>query len=362
MADVRSILDERNFMDKTVVLRIDSDVDVPEGGVPRSEKRLEAATESIDYIIGHGGKVILVGHFKRPDKEFQISNFKFPISNELKRLSLKPVAEWFAKRYGGKLEEAEIDGFPAWKITDNISLLENIRFYEGEEANDSEFSKKLASLGDMFVNEAFAVSHRKHASVYGITHYLPSYAGKHFMTEIEVLTKVMTDPDRPLVIIIGGAKIETKLPMVDAMHKIADYILVGGEVAAHTKELIKVMHEKIEGEKAAIIVADLNDNGLNITPISVENFIQVIQEGKTIVWNGPVGQTDHAPEDEESSLKLAHAIAETSAYSIIGGGDTASFLGKHHLLGKFDFISTGGGAMLEFLSGNKLPGIEALEE
>lgn len=350
MGELRSILDERDFMGKIVVLRVDSDVDVPEGGVPRSEKRLEAATESIDYIVGHGGKVILVGHFKRPEGKVD------------PKMSLKPVAEWFAKKYDGHVEPTKIGDFDGFQITPKIQMVENIRFFPEEEKNDPEFSKKLASLGDMFVNEAFAVSHRKHASVYGITHHLPSYAGKHFMTEIEVLTKVMTDPDRPLVIIIGGAKIETKLPMVEKMHKIADYILVGGEVAAHTKELIKVMHEKIEGEKAAIIVADLNDNGLNITPISVENFIQVIQEGKTIVWNGPVGQTDHAPEDEESSLKLAHAIAATGAYSIIGGGDTASFLGKHHLLGKFDFISTGGGAMLEFLSGNKLPGIEALEE
>lgn len=350
MAEVRSILDERNLMDKTVVLRIDSDVDVPEGGVPRSEKRLEAATESIDYLIGHGGKVVMIGHFKRPDGKAD------------PKLSLKPVAEWFAKKYGGKVESTKIGPFDGFQITPKISLLENIRFFPEEETNDPGFAKKLAGLGDLFVNEAFAVSHRKHASVYGITDYLPSYAGKHFMTEIEILSKVLTDPDRPLVIVIGGAKIETKLPMVEKMHKVADYVLVGGEVAAHTKELIKVQHEKIKGMKAVVLVADLVESGLTITDVSVENFIQVLPTAKTIVWNGPLGQTDHDPINEESSLKLAHAIAASPAYSIIGGGDTASFLGKHHLLGKFDFISTGGGAMLEFLSGNKLPGIEALEE
>lgn len=359
---VRAIEDERNFSDKTVLIRIDSDVDMGDG-IAKSEKRLEAACESIDYVLGYGGNVILIGHYKRPDGKAD------------PELSLKPVAEWFARQYHGHVEEETIgplrlagevrsgaSDFPAFKITPRISLLENIRFYPEEEKNDAEFSKKLAKLGDLFVNEAFAVSHRKHASVYGITHYLPSFAGKHFVKEIEILSKVMEDPDRPLVIIIGGAKIETKLPLVEKMHHIADYVLVGGEIAAHVKELIKVQHAKMQGMKAVVLVADIKENGKDITQMSAENFAQILPTAKTIVWNGPVGETGKDPENEEGTFILAHAIAASPAYSIIGGGDTAAFLGHHKMLGKYDFVSTGGGAMLEFLSGKKLPGIEALEE
>ena len=162
------------------------------------------------------------------------------------------------------------------------------------------------------------------------------------------------------VVLIGGAKIETKLPMVEKMHHVADYVLVGGKIAEEVKTLIKIQHEKISGHKSVVLVADNVEAGDDITPKDTENFIQIFQLAKTIVWNGPVGKMGN-PETEKNSLKIGRAIAESKAYTVVGGGDSLALLKQHNLLDKFSFVSTGGGAMLEFLSGKNLPGIKVLE-
>ena len=346
---------------KTVLLRIDTDVDFV-GGKILDDTRLTACDKTLSYLLKKGADVILLGHLGRPT-ESQKSKVKSQKYAE--EFSLEPVAKWFAKHYKGIVEKRMIGEFEGWEITPHLHLLENLRFFSGEEANDKEFSRSLSILGDFYVNDAFAVSHRSHASIVGIAELLPSYAGFHLEKEIETLGNILKDPKRPLTVLIGGAKIETKLPLVEKMHRIADYVLVGGEIAEQDAMLIKVQHEKINppagGKKSAVLVADNISSGLDITDKDAENFIQILDISKTIVWNGPVGKMG-VTETERNTLRIAKAVASSKAYTVVGGGDTLALLTEHNLLNKFSFVSTGGGAMLEFLSGKELPGIEALKK
>jgi phosphoglycerate kinase len=194
----------------------------------------------------------------------------------------------------------------------------------------------------------------------GITKYLPSFAGLRLEEEVEKLSKVLENPIRPLTVIVGGAKIETKLPLVSKMHKFANFVLVGGEVAAHVKELIKVEHQKSGDVNSVLEIGDLTPNGKDINDDSINNFIKIISDSKTVVWNGPMGEFE--PGFAAGTREIACAIAKSNAVSIVGGGDTINFLEKEKLLAKFSFVSVGGGAMLEFLSGEVLPGIVALKK
>jgi phosphoglycerate kinase len=335
-------LGNSHFTRKRVIMRIDSDVDIEKNKI-LDDTRLLSSGESLQNLHKRKCFVTLIGHLGRPDGVDSL-------------YSLLPIAEWYGKYLNKPITQAA-DAFGGWFIGKNIRLLENIRFFVEEEKNDTHFAKELASLGEIFINEAFAVSHRAHASTVGITRYLPSYAGIHFEKEVKVLKNVLQHPKRPLVVIIGGAKIETKLPMVEKMHSVADFVLVGGEVADHTRELIKVQHSSLPNRKSIVLVAELTDDKLDITKQSTENFIQVLQTAKSIVWNGPLGKTGHDPVTEQGTRLLADAIAHSHAYTIVGGGDTISYLKQHKLLDKFSFVSVGGGAMLEFLSGRTLPAI-----
>ena len=307
---------------------------------------------TIEYLLKQNCKIIIGGHLGRP-------------KGTDKSLSLEPVAKWFDSRFKiNDLRFTKRGGFDGWEIGPNIFLLENLRFLEGEETNDQEFSKKLASLADIYVNDAFAMCHRKHASIAGITHFLPHFAGFHLEEEINNLTRAFENPERPLVVIVGGKKIETKLPLVEKMHKIADYILVGGKIAEESKALVNVQHEKITGKKALLLVADAIPDGSDITDKDAEKFLQIISLAKTIICNGSMGIIGGKAENlvsEAGTKKITDGILKTNAYTIVGGGDTVEFLNKLGVLDKFSFASTGGGAMLAFLSGEKLPGIEALK-
>lgn len=345
---MRVISDLKDLQDKTILVRIDTDLDIKNGKI-MDDTRLTSSLETIKYILKNHGNVILLGHSGRPDGKVNLE------------YTLKPVAKWFADAFSGEVMETEFGTFSGWRITPHISLLENLRFYKEEEENDTAFAKNLASLGDVYVNEAFAVSHRKHASVYLLATLLPSYAGFHLQEEVEKLSHILKDPARPFAILIGGAKLETKLPLVEKMHRIADYVLVGGKIAEEQRTLVKVQHEKVEGHKSAILVADNTEDGLDITEKDAENFIQILNLAKTIVWNGPLGKMGD-DKTEENTLKVARSIAESGAYTVVGGGDSLSLLEQHHLLSQFSFVSTGGGAMLELLSGKELPGIKVLEK
>lgn len=341
---------------KKIFLRLDLDVPL-KGEKIEDEERLESGLETIHFLIKNGAEVLIAGHLGRPfgkDEKF----------------SLRPVAKWFAKKIGYyQIRPEKFNLFHGWRITERISILENLRFYKGEEANNKTFAKELALLADTYINDAFAVSHRSHASIVGVAQILPHFGGLHLRREIEVLGEILGRPGRPLVMIIGGAKIETKLPLVEKMHRFADYVLIGGKIAQETRIILKIMHEKIEGRKSTLFVGDSNYDGTDLSEKSVENFLQVIGKAKTIVWNGPVGKTNleftvHSlgfEETEKGTRKIALAIARSKAFSVVGGGDTLGFLKKIELLNKFDFVSMGGGAMLSFLAGEKLPGIEVLK-
>ncbi len=346
MGKLRVITDRTDLKNKTILLRADLDVEIHNGNIV-DDTRLLSCLETINYILKHGGNVIIIGHLGRPS------------SGSDATFSLLPVAKWFTKEKNDP-KRTEINGFQGFIINDHITLLENIRFFNEEEKNDKEFSEKLAKLAEIYVNESFATSHRCHASMCGVATLLPSYAGVHLEKEVETLTNVMKNPKRPLVVLIGGAKLETKLPMVEKMHHIADYVLVGGKIAEEQKTLIRVQHEKIPGKKSVVLVADNTPDGLDITKKDTENFMQILRLAKTVVWNGPVGKMGN-PKTEENTLSIARSIAQSHAFSIVGGGDSLALLKTHDLLDSFSFVSTGGGAMLEFLSGKKLPALEALQ-
>ena len=302
-------------------------------------------------MLENGALVILAGHLGRPEGKDE-------------KLSVKPIAQWYQNKLkikNDKLKMTKIRELDGWKISNNLYLLENLRFDPGEESNDPDFAKKLAGLSDIYVNDAFAVSHREHASIVGVAKLLPHFAGFRLIKEVEILGRVLENPQRPLVVIIGGAKIETKLPLVERMHELADYLLVGGKIAEEENILYDVQHEDIKDRNSILLVADLNEDETDATEKSVENFLQFVNLAKTIIWNGPIGKIYNSEKDKEgTTAKLAKGIAQSSAYKIVGGGDTLGLLRELNLLDKFSFVSTGGGAMLEFLSGEKLPGIEAL--
>lgn len=343
---------------KKVIVRLDLDVPFLENGTIEDETRLLAGVDTINFLLKQNAQIIICGHLGRPD----LGN-----KDSFAKLSLKPVASWFSKRYaeGLPLTDRKFGDFPGWQITEKIFFLENLRFFVQEEQSDTpeglEFIKNLASFAQIYVNDAFAVCHRKHASIIGLPSILPHFAGLHLQKEIEALSNILERPERPLVVIIGGAKLETKLPLVEKMHQLADYVLVGGKIAWETKTLLQVQHEKLNGKKSALLIADLNQELTDMTDKSIENFLQIINLSKSLVWNGPVGQIeDEYPNLGKGTRELARGIVESGIYSIVGGGDTVGFLRKEGILNKFSFVSTGGGSMLDFLSGAKLPGIEAL--
>lgn len=350
------LLKNADVNSKTVFLRADLNVPLTEHETSNTKNeikilddtRLIAVLPTIEYLLKNGAKVILASHLGRP------------VGTD-KSLSLTPVARWFSIKYKTLSNKyAKIGEFDGWEITLKLFLLENLRFHDGEEKNDLAFSKRLAHLADLYINDAFAMSHRCHASIVGITHFLPHFAGFQLEKEIENLSRAIDHPKRPLVVVIGGKKIETKLPIVSKMHKIADYVLVGGKIAEESLIFLQLRHKKTVGKKSVLVVADLTPDGSGITEKSLSNFLDIISLSKTVIWNGSMGIIAENEDQFQATRKIAEAIIKSKAFSVVGGGDTVEFLNRVKLIDKFSFVSTGGGAMLAFLSGEKLPGLEAL--
>ena len=352
-----------DFSGKSVFLRLDLDVPLCKDEV-EDDTRLLAGIPTLKYLLEQNAKVIIGGHLDRPGGVYR------------KEDSLEPVARWLSEKLKVqseklKVEETKIGDFKGWQISENLILLENLRFNKREEENDPEFAGKLASLADVFVNDAFAMCHRDHASVTGIAKLLPHFAGFHLQKEVRELGALLDNPKRPFVVVIGGKKIETKLPLVEKMHSLADYVLVGGLIAQEQSAFVKIQHEKITGKKSALLIADCIDNGRDISQKDSEKFLEIINRGKTVCWNGPMGFIDlkcnikdgkiEDGEWEKGTRAIAEGIAKSDAYKVVGGGDTVEYLQKLKLKDRFNFVSTGGGAMLSFLSGEKLPGLEALK-
>ncbi len=347
------LLKDLDVKDKRVFLRADLDVPI-EPETIHNKLETETATRlgnlksTVDYLIREGAKqIVIAGHIDRPqgpDPTKSTKHLLGALSNILaKNITFK------GDLYGG--------------VSGQVVLLENLRFWEGEEKNDLEFAKKLAQFADVYVNDAFGDSHREHASMVALPSLFPDVedhdeayfrraAGLHLEKEVEVMSNLLNNPVRPFVSIVGGAKIETKLPVIDNLSKISHNVLVGGELPVEIKKNGQSFAENV-------MVAALTEDNKDISLESAHQFARIISGAKTVVWNGPLGLFEEG--FEAGSKIVADAIIACGAYSVVGGGDTTQFLEKHDLLSRFSFVSAGGGAMLEFLAGKKLPGIKALE-
>lgn len=332
---------------KKVLLRADFNVAMENGKVKESFK-IEACRESVKYLLEQGAKVALISHFGRPDGKINPEFSLEPMVSDIQKI-LGVKINFVSDCVGEKVREA-LDILSDGQII----LLENVRFYPGEESNDENFTRELSENFEIFVNDAFSVCHRDQASVTGVANFLPSFAGFRLQKEIENLDKVKDNPEHPAVAIIGGAKIETKLPLIAKFSENYEHILVGGKIAN------EALDQKLQFSKKVILPVDFVGDRLDIDGETLKKFKEVISTAKTIVWNGPVGKFEEKPYDKGTREVLGAVIA-SGAYSLMGGGESVQILEENNALDKISFVSTGGGAMLEYLSGKTLPGIEALK-
>ncbi len=391
----KKTIEDINVSGKKVLVRCDFNVPLDADKNITDETRINAALPTIRYLLDKGAAVILCSHLGRPKGEF---NMKY---------SLAPVAKRLSEKLGFEVKLAsDVIGESAKKLAAEVKpgeaiLLENLRFHAEEEKNDPAFAKELASMADVFVNDAFGTAHRAHASTEGVTHYLPSVAGYLIGKELDVMGKALTNPVRPFVAILGGAKVKDKIGVITNLIDKVDALLIGGGMAytfikAQGGEvgnslldeerigLAKELMDKAAAKGVKLIlpvdnvIGDAFDNdchqqivesgkipegweGLDIGPKTCEQFAEVIRTAKTVVWNGPMGVFE-MPNFAKGTIAVAKALAESDAISIIGGGDSAAAIEQLGFADKVTHISTGGGASLEFLEGKVLPGIAALED
>lgn len=337
------------FKDKRVIVRCDFNVPLDEKGNILNDFRIKAHLPTIEYLIEKGAKIILMSHLGRPDGKVVESLRLTPIQEKL--MEYLDVSITKTKDSLGE----EIEKWTYQMQPGEILLLENLRFHKEDKKNEENFAKELSKLGDIFINDAFSVCHRVQASVVGIPKFLPSGAGLLLEKEIKTLTQILKNPQRPLTIIIGGSKVEDKAKVAEKFSEIADFLLVGNLVAQEIKkEQIKIKNP----EKFFHPIDDKKN--FDIGEKTIEIFKEKIKNSKTVFWAGPLGKIEET-EYQKGSKEIARAIVESGAFSVAGGGDTIEFLNKIGLIEKFDHISTGGGAMLSFLSGEELPGLEVLK-
>lgn len=344
--DIRRI-QSGSFAGKKVLVRADFNVAIVDGQVQERFK-LEACKKTINYLLSQGGvRIALASHLGRPNGEINLEFSLEHLKNELEKIFDKKIV-FVGDCIGGAVADA-LDKLEC----DEIVLLENVRFHDGEEKNDPEFAESLAENFDVFVNDAFSVCHRNQASVTGVANYLESYAGFWLQDEIKNLNKVIHEPENPATAIIGGAKIETKLPLIKKFEENYAHILVGGMVAN------EAIDQKIDFSPKVILPIDFAKDRLDIGPKTIERFKDIIARSKVVVWNGPMGKFEQSPYDN-GTREILDAVIESDAFALIGGGESVQVLEQNNLMNKVSFVSTGGGAMLEYLSGNTMPGIEVL--
>ncbi|GGD98994.1 phosphoglycerate kinase [Paenibacillus nasutitermitis] len=379
---------------KRVFVRVDFNVPLENGAIT-DDKRIRETLPTINYLVEKGAKVILASHLGRPKGQV------------VEELRLTPAAERLSELLGKKVLKADevIGDAVKSQISDmqdgDVLLLENVRFEAGEEKNDPALAKAFAELADLFVNDAFGAAHRAHASTEGIAHFLPAVSGLLMERELDVLGRALQNPERPFTAIVGGSKVKDKIDVINKMIEIADNIIIGGGLSytffkAQGHEIgqslcddskLELTKDFIEKAKKLgkqfllpvdIVVSDdfsasantkivdidgipADWEGIDIGPKSREIFADVIKNSKLVVWNGPMGVFEIEP-FSHGTQAVARACAETSAYTVIGGGDSAAAAEKFGLADKMDHISTGGGASLEFMEGKALPGVVALND
>tara|TARA_Y100000992_G_scaffold298417_1_gene263535 strand:- start:2206 stop:3384 length:1179 start_codon:yes stop_codon:yes gene_type:complete len=391
---MNNIKDQENLSKKKILLRLDLNVPLKDGFIT-DETRINKILPIIDFLIKKKSKIIIISHIGRPKGEVK------------KNLSLKPICENLEKKIKKKIKLFNDNIFDLKKEDlfknhdDQIVILENIRFYKEEEKNDSNFAKHLASFADFYVNDAFSCSHRSHASVSKITNFLPSFAGLQLETEINALKKVTTEIKKPITCIIGGSKISTKIGIIkNLIPKFDNIIIVGGmanniisykgyNIGKSIKEencemaikeifeTSKNNHCEITFPEDVLIGKSMDDKSkakelncikddeliLDIGPKTIKKIKKIIETSETVLWNGPAGYFEN-PNFANGSYEIAKAIIrknkESSIYSVVGGGDTVALINQINAIKDFDFVSTAGGAFLEYLEGKELPGIKAL--
>ena len=379
---------------KRVFCRVDFNVPMQDG-VITDDTRVRAAIPTIQYLIEQGAKVILASHMGRPKGQVVEELRLTPVAKKLSELLGKEVAK--ADEAYGEVVEAQIA-----KMNDgDVLLLENVRFYPGEEKNDPELAKAFANLADVFVNDAFGAAHRAHASTEGIAKYIPAVSGFLMQKELDVLGKAMSNPERPFTAIIGGAKVKDKIGVIENLLDKVDNLIIGGGLAnTFTKaegyeigtslleedkiELAKSFMKQAEekgvkfytpidaviapkfGEDVESKVVDIDAipsdwMSLDIGPKTAALYSDVIKNSKLVIWNGPMGVFE-IDKFANGTKTVAEALANSDAYSVVGGGDSAAAAEKFNLADKMSHISTGGGASLEFIEGKELPGVVALND
>jgi phosphoglycerate kinase len=375
---------------KTVFIRVDFNVPLAAGGKEiTSDKRIRASLPTISYVLDQGAAVILASHLGRPKGKFNPEMSLAPVAARLSELLGKPVK--MALDYIG-CDITAMKPKPG-----EVVLLENLRFHAEEEANHPEFSRQLACLADVYVNDAFGSAHRAHASTVGmIAHVKEAAAGLLMDKEIEWLTKATKNPDRPSVALLGGAKVSDKIEVIQNLMKVVDTLLIGGAMAytflrAQNLPTGKSLVEEVKIELARKLLAEakgkllLPDDhvvvreikpgaahevvetigegqiAVDIGPKTIAKYEKVIRSAKTIIWNGPMGIFEMQPFDK-GTVELAKAVADSGAVSVVGGGDSEKAIKSAGVSAKITHVSTGGGASLEFLSGLELPGVAALTD
>jgi phosphoglycerate kinase len=383
-----------NVQGQRVLMRVDFNVPMQDG-VITDDKRIRAALPTIKHAVEQGGKVILMSHFGRPKGKVNEEMRLDPIAKRLGELLGQPVQK-VDDCIGPEVQKA-VDALQPGEVL----ILENVRFYAEEEANDPEFAKALASLGDIYVNDAFGTAHRAHASTTGVADYLPAVSGFLMEKELEFLGNALDEPKRPFVAILGGAKVKDKIGVIESLLNKADTLIIGGgmaytflkaqgyeigkslldperldfcrDIMAKAKEKgvelllpvdIVVGRERTADTEYKVVDAKeipADWEGLDSGPKTTEMFSEVVKKAGTVVWNGPMGVFE-IDVFAAGTRGLAQAMADSSAVTVIGGGDSAAAVEQMGLADKMTHVSTGGGASLEFLEGRVLPGVAALND
>ncbi len=390
---VKKTLRDLDFNGKRVFVRVDFNVPLNERGEVADDTRIRAALPTIEYLLAGWAAVILASHLGRPKGKRD------------DRFSLRPVAERLGAltgrqvRFAGEAVGPETEAASRELAPGEMMLLENVRFYPGEEQNDPEFASRLAALADLYVNDAFGTAHRAHASTAGIAAHLPAVAGFLMEKELDILGRLLSAPERPFVALIGGAKISDKIGVLERLIEKADYLLVGGGMAntflaaqGHNLQASLVEADRLDlarnllakagpGERITLpidlVVAPDRMQPENRTTVAVESipagwaafdvgsgtvrlYANRLRPARTIFWNGPVGLFE-VPGFDEGTLGLARVIAASEATTVVGGGDTIAAVRQAGVLNRVTHVSTGGGASLKLLEGRELPGVAVLQ-
>ena len=334
---------------KKVLMRVDFNVELNDLAHVQEGFKLEVAKKTINHIRqGGASSITLLTHFGRPEGAPDPAYSVERLVPEIIRVLGEPVR--FINSVHGEAVAKAVESASKGELL----LLENVRFEKGEMTNDAAFAESLAAPFDIYVNEAFGASHRSHASLVAITHYLPSFAGLHLVRETEELDNIRFNPVRPAIAIIGGAKIETKLPLIRALETTYDCVLVGGKIAN------EALDQKIQFSEKVLLPQDFDSSArLDIGKTTASYYSAIIKKAKTIIWNGPMGKFEEKPYDFGTKVVL-ESILESDAYVIIGGGESLAVLERAGVFNQIGFVSSGGGAMLEYIAGKELPALKCL--